>query len=116
MAVVAIFLQALLQGLHLLRKPVGLLLQSLDQALLLVDHGLLHVDGLLLHTCSFPQGLILLSQVDHFFFWRHDPTLLGSGLSCKPVVLLNSYQFLLITIPFYLVMEFIIPFVLSPRI
>jgi hypothetical protein len=31
MAVVAIFLQALLQGLHLLRKPVGLLLQSLDQ-------------------------------------------------------------------------------------
>ncbi len=54
MAVVALFLQALLPGLHLLRKPIGLLLQSLDQALLLIDHGLLHVDGLLLHTCSFP--------------------------------------------------------------
>ena len=75
----------LLQGLHLLRKPVGLLVQSLEHALLLLH-------GLLLHTCSFPQGLILLSQVDDFFFWRHGPTVLGSGLSCKPIVLLNSYS------------------------
>lgn len=69
---------------HLLRKPLGLLLQSLD-------HALLPVDGLLLHTDSFSQSLILLSQRDHFFLCRHDPTLLGSALACKTLVLLNSY-------------------------
>ena len=93
MAVVAIFLQALLQGLYLLRKPVGPLVQSLDQALLLVDHGLLHVDGLLLRTCSFPQGLILLSQGDHFFFWRHVPTLHASTGFSKSLGDLGSYKF-----------------------
>jgi hypothetical protein len=51
---VAIFLQALLQGLHLLLEQVNLLLQSRNQELLLVDHRLLQ-------TRSFPQRLIFLS-------------------------------------------------------
>src|SRR5260221_4761732 len=83
MAVVAIFLQALLQGLHLPRQQLCLLLQSLNQALLLVDHRLLHVNCLLLQTGSFPQRLILFSQVDQFFFWCHGSTVLGSGLQGK---------------------------------
>src|SRR5260370_32068212 len=83
MAVVAIFLQALLQGLHLPRQQLSLLLQSLNQALLLVDHRLLHVNCLLLQTGSFPQRLILFSQGDQFFFWCHGSTVLGSGLQGK---------------------------------
>jgi hypothetical protein len=79
-AVVAIFLQTLLQGLHLLLEQVGLFLLSLNQVLLLVDHRLLHVNCLLLQTGSFPQRLILFSQVDQFFFCCHGPTVLGSGL------------------------------------
>jgi hypothetical protein len=27
---------------------------------------------------------MFLSQGDHFFFWCHGPTVLGSGLSDKP--------------------------------
>jgi hypothetical protein len=69
MAVVAIFLQVLLQGLHLLLEQVRLFLQSLNQALLLVDHSLLQTD-------SFSQG-------DQFFFWYHGPTVLGPGLHGK---------------------------------
>ena len=82
MAVVAIFLKALLQGLHLPRQQLCLLLQALNQALLLVAHRLLHVNCLLLQTGPFPQRLILFSQVDQFF-WCHDPTVLGSGLQGK---------------------------------
>src|SRR5439155_20768323 len=47
---------------------------------------------LLLHLDSFSQSLILLSQQDHFFFCRHDTTLQGSSLPCKPLVLLKSYH------------------------
>jgi hypothetical protein len=60
MAVMAIFLHALLQGLHLFRKFIRLLLQPLDQVLLLLDHDSLRVDCLLLHMYSFSQSLILL--------------------------------------------------------
>jgi hypothetical protein len=59
MAVMAIFLHALLQGLHLFRKFSRLLLQPLDQVLLL-DHDSLRVDCLLLYMYSFSQSLILL--------------------------------------------------------
>jgi hypothetical protein len=58
MAVMAIFLQALLQGMHLVRKLGHLLLQLLDHVLLLLDHRLLRLKLLLLHTYSFLQGLL----------------------------------------------------------
>jgi hypothetical protein len=93
MAVVAIFLHPLLQGLHLLPQPRQLLLQSFDHALLLLDDALLSLDLLVLHTNSFLQPLILLSQAHDFFFCRHGPTLLAFGVSCKSLVLLYCHKF-----------------------
>jgi hypothetical protein len=39
-----------------------------------------------------PQLLILLSQLKHFFFWRHTPTLQYVALSGKSLGNLSSYE------------------------
>ncbi len=70
MTVVAILFELLLQGMHLLS-------QQHDLVLHVGDH-LISLRKLLL------QEALFLSQVDHFFFGCHVPTLFGSGLLGKP--------------------------------
>jgi hypothetical protein len=68
--VVAVLFELFLQGLHLLSEPRHLLLHLGDQ--------LISVRKLLLQEAFF------FSQVHHFFFGSHIPTVLGSGLPSKP--------------------------------
>jgi hypothetical protein len=68
--VVAVLVELLLQGLHLLSEPRHLLLHLGDQ--------LITLSKLLLQEAFF------LSQGNHFFFGCHGFTVLGSGLPSKP--------------------------------
>ena len=77
MTVVAVLVELFLQGLHLLLQQHHLVLHLSDQRVSLRK--------LLL------QQALFLSQVNHFFFGCHIPTVFGSGLVGKPLVLVNSY-------------------------
>ena len=77
--VVAVLVELFLQGLHLLLQQHHLVLHLSDQRVSLRK--------LLL------QQALFLSQVNHFFFGCHIPTVFGSGLVGKPLVLVNSYCF-----------------------
>src|SRR6266516_2741496 len=68
--IVAVLLELLLQGVHLLSQQHDLLLH--------VGDHLISLRKLLL------QQTLFLSQVHHFFFGCHVPTVFGSGLLGKP--------------------------------
>ena len=91
MTIMAIFLQSVLQRLHLLSQQRDLLLQQLNLLRLLAELLVLQVELLLLHPVLFPQRLILLSKQDQFFFYCHAATVSALALLYNLLGLLYSY-------------------------
>ena len=92
MAIVAIFRELVPQAFDLLAQAAHLLTVVLDQGVLLAEQRLLLLDQLVSLCQLLPQSLILVSQIDQFFFNRHALTLLGLTPFGKSPAHLGSYQ------------------------
>ena len=77
MTIVAILSEPFLQRFHLLSQSTLLLSQLLNQGVLLPKQPLLLLDDFVTLSQMLSQCLILLSQMNEFFFKRHALTLLG---------------------------------------
>ena len=84
MTIVAILSEPFLQRFHLLSQSTLLLSQLLNQGVLLPKQPLLLLDDFVTLSQVLSQYLVLLSQMNEFFFKRHALTLLGCCRLASP--------------------------------
>ena len=94
MAIVAIFREPVPHIFHLLAQAAHLLTVVLDHGVLLPQQRLLLLNEFVSLRQLFPQNLILFSQINQFFFYRHALTLLGLTPFGKSPADLGSYVYL----------------------